>query len=642
MGQGNSPALSKQATIRPIDEALIEHGVRRLRADRSFRQRLEPSGEIAIERPLPFLFVHRSNGGSRADEVPTLLRDHACFIEAPDCESTRALVSAVARELSSLFGGVLVIELWAGAAPAVSPEAGPSPATFRICSEPEFANSSTVLELINELQHIVLYQQPAKVSFEGAERIAPPGVEALLPARSARDFKAALLGVDVGAVYRDAQTSAIYPIARRNLRRQVGTAFRRSIFEFSRHETRHHADHFEALGRRSFTKLVWEIDRAICAISEKFDLLLTTTPVNGQSAYAEFEATRFERAPQLLYRPRTIDPPLLKRELYRLPIERVADTTLSYLFEEKRRELDLKLTMVEELHTRRFLPTSLALYGRVDSNLVEEARALLERYPASSPPTPSVKIDATTFAARAEALLGRLREVAPGLTSSVELRSDISSLTVSSGNLLVGSAMTFSEDRAEALLQHEVGTHVVTHWNGCHQPLALLSAGLAGYDELQEGLAVFAEYLVGGLNPLRLRTLAGRVVAARSMSEGASFVETFHELTDDYGFGPRAAFTNTLRVHRGGGFVKDAVYLRGLRSVLEFVRDGGKLESLLIGKVATDHAEMIEELQQREILKPLALNPTYLSDPASRDRLEKVRSGLGLERLAERSGPDDS
>ncbi len=40
-----------------------------------------------------------------------------------------------------------------------------------------------------------------------------------------------------------------------------------------------------------------------------------------------------------------------------------------------------------------------------------------------------------------------------------------------------------------------------------------MAIGLAGYEETQEGLAVLAEFLVGGLSPHRLRQLAVRVVA---------------------------------------------------------------------------------------------------------------------------------
>jgi uncharacterized protein (TIGR02421 family) len=228
---------------------------------------------------------------------------------------------------------------------------------------------------------------------------------------------------------------------------------------------------------------------------------------------------------------------------------------------------------------------------------------------------------------------------APGLASRVMLSDDVSSLTVSNGDLLVGSSMTFSEARAEALLQHELGTHVVTYWNGNAQPLSLLSVGLAGYDELQEGLAVFAEYLVGGLTAGRLRTLAARVLAARSMVSGAGFLETFRELTEEHGFGTRAAFMNAMRVHRGGGFVKDAVYLRGLRAILDYVKGGGRLETLLVGKVATSHAPLIEELQRREILRPLELRPPYLDDPRAKARLARARAGVTLERLLDPAEP---
>ena len=72
-----------------------------------------------------------------------------------------------------------------------------------------------------------------------------------------------------------------------------------------------------------------------------------------------------------------------------------------------------------------------------------------------------------------------------------------------------------------ALMQHEIGTHVLTYYNGKQQPLKLLSIGLTDYDTLQEGLAVLSEYFVGGLTGNRMRTLAGRVVAASARMHGA-------------------------------------------------------------------------------------------------------------------------
>ena len=84
------------------------------------------------------------------------------------------------------------------------------------------------------------------------------------------------------------------------------------------------------------------------------------------------------------------------------------------------------------------------------------------------------------------------------------------------------------------MLHHEVGTHVVTYQNGARQPLKLLTIGLPGYDETQEGLAVLAEYLTGGLDPRRLRVLAARVVAIAEMLDGAAFLEIFDSLRTEY------------------------------------------------------------------------------------------------------------
>ncbi len=60
--------------------------------------------------------------------------------------------------------------------------------------------------------------------------------------------------------------------------------------------------------------------------------------------------------------------------------------------------------------------------------------------------------------------------------------------------------------------KHEVGTHILTYCNGLRQPIRQLRVGLAQNDQLQEGLAVFSEYLVGGLNNDRLRLIAARVI----------------------------------------------------------------------------------------------------------------------------------
>ena len=107
--------------------------------------------------------------------------------------------------------------------------------------------------------------------------------------------------------------------------------------------------------------------------------------------------------------------------------------------------------------------------------------------------------------------------------------------------------------------------------------------------------------------------------------QGASLVDSFRLLRDAYDFARRIAYTVAMRIYRGGGLTKDAVYLRGLMEILEYFRRGGDLEPLLVGKDAADHLPLIRELQLRRVLDAPPLRPRYLDAPRALHRLERLR-----------------
>jgi hypothetical protein len=114
------------------------------------------------------------------------------------------------------------------------------------------------------------------------------------------------------------------------------------------------------------------------------------------------------------------------------------------------------------------------------------------------------------------------------------------------------------------------------------------------------------------------------------VEQGAEFVETFRLLTDRYGYTPPGAWHITVRVHTCGGFTRDFIYLRGLVRLIDYLRDGGQIESLYLGKIALKHVPIIEELRYRQVLREPPLTPRLFSDPAARARLAAVRDGLPL------------
>lgn len=382
--------------------------------------------------------------------------------------------------------------------------------------------------------------------------------------------------------------------------------------------------------------LALDVDARLTELERGVNLLLNMTPVNAAEAWADFEHGDFATVPTLRLRPLDFDPDLVLRDLYDLEIENVTDPALHALFRAKRDEIARQVTALEDRDTSRFVYGSLQLYGGVTRSLAAAAEELLTTIPAQAPSSRTVTAGVFAEAARAE--LDRYRAVYPDFPAHIEVRDDVSELMVSFGRLLIPETATFRANRVEPLVHHEVGTHVVTYQNGARQPLTLLTIGLPGYDETQEGLAVLAEYLTGGLDPRRLRVLAARVVAVRQMLDGAGFLDIFESLRTERGMPSRTAWSIATRVVVGGGSVKDAIYLRGITRILEVLAEGKSLDPLFVGKLALDHVPLIEDLLDREVLTAPWVRPRWLDVPGAQERLDRLRAGASVTDLYEGEG----
>lgn len=376
---------------------------------------------------------------------------------------------------------------------------------------------------------------------------------------------------------------------------------------------------------------VLRIDHALTEIERELEVLLNLTPVNAAQAWADFERSGFSTVPALQSRPLGFNPDLIRRRLYDLEIEAVEDAALANLFSDKRAEIARHITLLEDRDTSRFVHGSQQVYGEVAKPLVEDAVRLLDSIPLRT--ADDERVTASAFAEAAERELDHYRRNFPGFDGKLEIRSDVSDLMVSHGRFLIPAGAHFRRRRVAPLIQHEIGTHVVTYFNGAAQPLQLLAVGLPDYDETQEGLAVLAEFVTGGLDPQRMRLLAARVVAVRRVLDGAGFLEIFEELHERHSFGPRTAWGIAIRVARSGGFTKDVIYLRGISRVLEFLAERRSVEPLLLGKLALHHVPLIEELLEREVLKPAWLRPRWMTSPEAEERLQRVYDGMDVHDL---------
>lgn len=604
---------------------------------RSVEQPLPGGGALYLDRPLPFLCVHRSTSEASEDKTAAgLVTGQAAYLVAPlspEAEAqTSALVATLGREMAAAFGAFVAVEVW-----SVSAEDEANPAAgrphFRIFAPEVPALAGTLDALEEALSDVRVQGLPAHVERAETSEPTPPGAP---PLPSAPDVSGPdgppryLIGLEVAAVYHDAATGAFFPFLFEALRRALSEALKEALYRFACAQTSLEPPHPLALGPSRLGEAVLDVDRRLAKIDASLRFLLQITPVNTQVAWEAFRDAGFEEEPSFRYRPLPIDPERLKRTLFNVPVERVADPSLAWLFQEKQEELDRKITMLRDRGTRAFFFESLGLFGEVRGELLRLAREVLERLPEHDYDLGAARhYDAAEFADVAAAEFAHYRRALPDFPQTAQIRTDLpAGLMVSQGRLLIGHGTRIPASRIDALLQHEVGTHMVTYFNGRAQPLRLLASGLAGYEALQEGLAVLAEFFAGGLHVPRLRVLAARVLAAHDLVEGASFLDVFRRLHREHAFPPELAFSIAMRTFRGGGVIKDIIYLRGLHELMGHLRNGGTLEPLFIGKLALHHLPVLEELRARGILRVMPLRPRFLDQPETAGKLERVRAGL--------------
>lgn len=552
-----------------------------------------------------------------------MLSGEACFLLLDPIEGRRSLavdglLDAVLSVLSERFGAVLLLELWSGGGQ------GDDAPIARILGDRSKETATLMGVLARQFEGNPPCKRAGPVEVIAGARVSPPGERPLLTPSRASILGCRVIGLEITPQYQ-APGGTVYPQVLRSCRRTLSRNLRRTVHAFSRRHSREVPPSYLALGRSFFAPAVWTVDQRLADLEESFDFLLEVTPLDTDRGWRRFRRSGFQRPPRFTYRPQAVDPTLMKRRLFSIPVERIEDPALEELFREKQRLLDRQLSMLLDLGSRRFLLGSVQVYGAPGAGLLDAARTILAEVQAPRSRA-APYLDAEAFAAAAREEIQRYRALDPTFRGPVLVRDDLyPGLLVSRGRLLIGRLARSSPQRVRALLAHEVGTHMLTWHNGGVQPFRQLRSGLAGYEELQEGLAVLGEYLVGGLHPERLRLLAARVVAVHAVVDGADFVEVFRLLHDEHRFDGRSSWTVAMRIFRGGGLTKDAIYLRGLLKLLDYLRGGGDLKTLYVGKIAAHHVNLIRELAYRDVLREVPLTPFFLREAECLRRLERVR-----------------
>lgn len=373
---------------------------------------------------------------------------------------------------------------------------------------------------------------------------------------------------------------------------------------------------------------IFEIDANINRLVKNIELLKYINPLNIVAEKKKFFSAKYNYEPQFKYPKIRFNGYKLHRLFFSQRLERIDDEDIRLLYEDV---IYVYSGLIECIQTigqgRKFYYNSLKSFGTPTEKDLNNANFLL-RFESDAiredmQPQYSVEEAKQYF----EEFSKRYN-----FNYNIKISNNLSASAMvlnNSQTLVLKKSHSFSLNELRVLANHEIGVHMVTTFNGLSHPLKVFSNGFPNNVETQEGLAVYAEFMSNSLTVERLRELAFRVIAVDSLHKGYNFSDTFHLLHNQHKLNREKAFAITLRVHRGGGFTKDHLYLRGLRNIYKYAQAGGDLGLLLTGKVCMSYIPTIKKLQNLGLaMPPKYFTDAYESNDNTNENFEFILQGL--------------
>lgn len=419
------------------------------------------------------------------------------------------------------------------------------------------------------------------------------------------NFKNTLvLATEVKKVYCNELTGDDYPNIIKNLQKGFKKAILNNANFFNQeHSNWKHKAKTKLLDKKIDASIL-KVDKELFKLLKGFELLAFVNPINNIQEKKRFFKSKNTEAPNFKYNPIKINPFELKQQLSNLKVQDISDVTIRHLYEATINSYFDKIDMLSTLDTPKFLYNSLRYFGRPSKKDIQNAHYFLHLPEVSGEPKRSPSLGVEEAIVSFKEGLSRY-----GFKSKIEKSNRVISQVMvlnAKKTILFRPDAKFTRSQINALVEHEIGVHMVTTMNSNIQKLNIFNLGLPVNTMTQEGLAILSEYLSGNISMKRLKKLAYRVIIVDMMCNGADFIECFNFLVNDHNLDKDDAFSVVTRIFRGGGFTKDYLYLSGFVKILRFWNNDNNLEPLLVGKTSIDFYHTINEMIEREMIqKPI-------------------------------------
>lgn len=346
-------------------------------------------------------------------------------------------------------------------------------------------------------------------------------------------------------------------------------------------------------------KILQNVDKKLVEIDKELNILSFVKPLNSREEKKHFFVDK-TYSPQFIYKKPHVDLEKILHEVSALPRE--VDHPLMPVFVRKIDEIVSKLHLLDAIGTDEFTIASESLYGRVNKQLYTRALQYIKKNPREE--DTSKKIGTKQIIKYIEDFLKEHKL----LNWKIQLvEKQLADIAINKNKtVLLKKGMKFTQNRLDAVIEHEICTHAYRYENGLMQKYGLLAQGTANYIKTEEGLAVYNQKALNVPLGQKDHWAALRVIAIYHAKE-MSFVELFSYMQNTYDLDDESAWKACLKAKRGisdtskpGCFSRDMIYFDGYLEVSKFMIKHGRrgFKELYVGKIGIEDVPYLEYLDE--------------------------------------------
>jgi len=349
-------------------------------------------------------------------------------------------------------------------------------------------------------------------------------------------------------------------------------------------------------------KIIRNIDKKLFEIESHINVIGAVRPTNLDQEKENFLANP-KISPRFFYKKPSENISNFRRELKALPVK--INHPLAKLYQDKIKEVLVKLDILEAIDSPKLQTLSERLYGKADKVLYDQAVRYLRDFEVQE--DESKKMTHKAVVKKLEDFL-RANKLTKWKVQTVEGRN-VDIAVNKNGTIFLREGVTFSENRFKAIIIHEIATHIYRLENGLLQPYKIFEKGTAGYLSTEEGLAMYNQKKLGIPLGEKDTWMALRTIGAY-LADEMSFVDLFHYLKDNYDLTAETAWQTCLKAKRGLidtnkkiAFTRDVIYFSGYLKVKEYLDKTGEsgLRNLYIGKLGLKDLPVLGNLEEYKV-----------------------------------------